>query len=113
MEHYAKLFGMESVSSAIFIKSQKVKVCFIKNGANSFIELVMPTHEDSVVYNLLKRRFSYYHLGYKVKNLLLAVGELEQLNYKALEPFNSEAFEGRKCIFLHTPDSHLIELIEE
>jgi hypothetical protein len=104
---------MDNVSSAVFIKSQRVKVCFVKNGDSTFIELVMPTNEDSVVYNLLKRRFSYYHLGYKVKNLFLAVEELEQLNYKALKPFYSEAFEGRKCIFLHTPDSHLIELIEE
>jgi methylmalonyl-CoA/ethylmalonyl-CoA epimerase len=113
IEHYSALFGKFNVSDIFVIQSQKVKVCFVKNAHDSYIELVQPLGEDSVVAKLLKKRMSYYHLGYKVANIENAVTELEQLNYKPMEYFNSEAFNGKRCIFLFTPETHLIELIEQ
>jgi len=111
-EHYQELFGSHNISPVYTVTSQKVRVCFVRNGKDSFIELVEPETDDSPVLNLLKKKFSYYHLGYKVKNIKNAVILLEKLNYKALEFYNSEAFEGKLCIFLYTPQGHLIELIE-
>jgi hypothetical protein len=35
------------------------------------------------------------------------------MNYKTLDIFDSEAFEGKRCVFLFSPEAHLIELIEE
>lgn len=113
LAHYVKVFGAENISETYFVHSQGVRVCFIKNGEESHIELVEPVGEESVVYNLLKKRMSYYHLGYKVKDIHAAIDSLEVLNYKAMELFRSEAFGGKLCVFLYTPDAHLIELIEE
>lgn len=110
---YGSVFGSEQVGEPIFVSSQQVKVCFIKNGVNSFIELVQPTGEDSVVSKLLKKRVSYYHLAYTVKNIPEAITAFEQLGYRAMEVFSSEAFGGRSCVFLFSPEAHLVELIEE
>jgi hypothetical protein len=112
-KQYAELFGEENISNSIYISSQKVKVCFVKISAESFIELVQPEDEQSVVYKLLKKRINYYHMAYRVKDIVSAVDTLQQLNYKPLEFFNSEAFENKRCIFLFTPDAYLIELIED
>jgi methylmalonyl-CoA/ethylmalonyl-CoA epimerase len=113
VEQYSDLFGKANVSGIINIKSQKVKVCFVKISDTGFIELVEPIDQGSVVYELLKKRVSYYHIGYKVADISSAVNKLEQLNYRALEFFNSEAFGGKRCVFLFTPDAYLIELIEQ
>ncbi len=110
--NYADLFGKSNVSTIQVILSQQVKVCFVKIAENSFIELVEPMSPDSKVYNLIKKKFTYYHMGYLVEDIIVEVDKLKKLNYKPLEFFNSEAFEGKKCIFLFSPDAHLIELIE-
>lgn len=113
LNNYRILFGNENISDIFKVTSQKVKVCFVKVGDNSHIELVQPDGDGSPVSNLLKKRVSYYHAGYCVSNIFDAIQKLEELNYKALEVFESEAFNGRKCVFLFTPEAHLIELIEE
>lgn len=111
--HYTALFGSKNMSAIFTIESQKVKVCFVKNAENSFIELVQPLNEESIVYKLLKKKITYYHLAYTVKDIEATVLFLEELNYKPLEYFKSEAFNDRRCIFLFSPDTSLIELIEE
>ena len=111
--HYTELFGVQNISNVYEITSQKVKICFVKVGDDIYIELVEPIGEESVVYKLLKKRISYYHVGYKVSNILVEVKKLEKLNYKAMDFFNSEAFDGKRCVFLFNPDAHLIELIED
>jgi methylmalonyl-CoA epimerase len=113
MVHYTALFGSNNISEIFVIQSQKVKVCFVKNAMDAYIELVEPIGDDSIVAKLLKKRISYYHLGYKVTDIENTVAELEELNYKPMEYFYSEAFDGKRCIFLFTPETHLIELIEQ
>ena len=111
--NYSGLFGEHALSRTIRIESQKVNVCFVNVGTGTFIELVEPLGEDSMVYKLLKKWVSYYHVGYRVSNIVSMVSKLESMNYKAMEYFNSEAFEGKRCIFLFSPEAHLIELIEK
>ncbi len=113
VDQYAALFGGSSISECISVESQKVKVCFVRNSADTFIELVEPTDQDSVVFKLLKKRINYYHLAYKVIDIDAAVQKLLELNYKPMDFFNSEAFDGKRCIFLFSPEAHLVELIEE
>lgn len=110
--HYSSLFGTENISNIYKIDSQMVNVCFVKVGPSSFIELVEPIGEESQVFKLLKKRVSYYHVAYKVNQITEAVARLEALDYKAMAYFNSEAFDGKRCIFLFSPEAHLIELIE-
>ncbi len=113
LEHFKTIFGKDSISEIYDISSQKVKVCFVKNGESSFLELVQPVGDDSVVSKLLKKRITYYHVAYKVIDIHHSIKQLEGLNYKSLDIFNSEAFEHKLCAFLYSPDGHLIELIEE
>jgi methylmalonyl-CoA/ethylmalonyl-CoA epimerase len=112
IKHYSELFGHENISPVIVIGSQNVNVCFVKMADESFIELVESCSDESVVARLLKKRVTYYHIGYKVDNITATVSELERLDYRPMEYFYSEAFEGKRCIFLFSPDTHLIELIE-
>jgi catechol 2,3-dioxygenase-like lactoylglutathione lyase family enzyme len=111
--YYAALFGQENISEKIFISTQNVNVCFVKIGVDNYLELVEPLGEESVVYALLKKKVGYYHMGYKIKDIEKGVKALEALYFKPMEYFRSEAFENRRCIFLFSPDAHLIELIEE
>lgn len=111
--HYRQLFGEDNISEIYDISSQGVMVCFVKNGTDSYLELVQSNSENSVVNGMLKKRISYYHLAYKVDEIEKAILVLEQLNYKSLGIFKSEAFEMKKCCFLYTPEAHLIELIEK
>ncbi|KAF0195968.1 MAG: hypothetical protein FD166_2695 [Bacteroidetes bacterium] len=113
IKHYSELFGPDNISPVIAIGSQNVNVCFVKMADESFIELVESCSEDSVVARLVKKRVTYYHIGYKVDNITATVSELEQMDYRPMEYFYSEAFEGKRCIFLFSPDTHLIELIEK
>ena len=110
--HYSALFGESSISRVICVESQQVNVCFVRMVDESYIELVEPYSEESVVYKLLKKRVTYYHIGYKVEDIVSTVAELEEMEYRPMEYFYSEAFEGKRCIFLFSPDAHLIELIE-
>ena len=110
---YTQVFGKEQVTEPVLVSSQQVYVCFIKNGPSSLIELVQPAGEASVVNKMLKKNVSYYHVAYTVQNVAAAIEAFEKLDYKALEPFQSEAFGGRTCVFLFSPEAHLIELIEE
>ena len=109
--HYTALFGEDRISAPVIVRSQKVRVCFIRIGPGQFLELVEPLADDSAVSGLLKKRIGYYHMAYTVDLLPPTVERMEQLNYKAMEYFESEAFPGQKCIFLVTPEGHLVELI--
>jgi hypothetical protein len=111
--NYAAVFGQKSVSEKYHISSQQVYVCFIEVGAGVFLELVEPENENSIVSKLKKKGHSYYHVGYMVEKLEKVVEQLTSLNYKPFEYFSSEAFGGKRCIFLFSPDAHLIELIEK
>ncbi len=112
VQNYTNIFGKESASNIIRVESQQVDVCFIKVGSSSYIELVAPYTQESKVFNMLKKRVTYYHIGYKVEDIESAVTKLEAQEFKAMEYFSSEAFEGKRCIFLFSPDAHLFELIE-
>lgn len=101
-----------SISKPVFISSQHVRVCFVDMDSTVTIELVEPT-EKGVAQDLLKRRVSYYHLGYLVEDFDAALEGLVALSYVHLQTFQSEAFEGRRCAFLMSPVLHLIEIIEQ
>jgi len=113
MANYAVLFGKENISEVMTVDTSKVLLCLIKIADEVFLELVQPMGEESSVYNLLKKRTSYYHMAYKVKDIHDTVARLEKLNYKPLNFFKSSVFQGKLCIFIYTPEAHMIELIEE
>lgn len=112
-ESYKSLFGDDCLSEIIYISSQKVNVCFVNLNNGSFLELVEANEEDSTISRLVKKGTSYYHTAYLTYDIEKAVDYLTSKNYRALQFFSSEAFNGKRCIFLFSPDALLIELIEK
>ena len=108
IQSYASLFGNGKVSPVTFISSQKVNVCFIEMGNAMYLELVEPVDESSTVYSLKKMGWTYYHVGYEVKDFPSALEVLRQKRYKLINTFQSEAFGNRRCAFLISPAKHMI-----
>ena len=59
-----------------------------------------------------KKGINFYHLAFKVMTINKMVEELITQGYRKVTAFHSEAFGGKKCVFLYNPDWQLIELIE-
>ena len=59
LPNYEKIFGASSISKVYHISSQNVKVCFVKVGPDSFLELVEPLKENSQINGLLKKGVTY------------------------------------------------------
>lgn len=111
---YQALIGKVSNSPVIFhIKEQKVKVSFISLGNDSFIEFIEPLEEKSSLSKMLKKGSNFYHIAFLVPDLELKIRELQKNDYISMGVFSSEAFEGKKCVFLMNKEMHLIELIEQ
>jgi hypothetical protein len=107
-----KTLGFKNVSEVYSIADQKVKVCFIEIRDDFFLELVECSPEQKGLKKILNSGNPYYHVGYKVSDFEKAIAELQQHDYRLINRFNSEAFGGKQCAFLYSPEMHLIELIE-
>lgn len=110
---YTLLYPNAEFSAIYTIDSQAVNVCFLQVGPSAYLEFVEPINDTSGIHRLLKKGISYYHTAYLCDRLEEAVTSLETNHYKSLGYFHSEAFNGKRCIFLITPEGHLIELIEQ
>ena len=114
VQRYKRLFKETQASEIVFISAQQVNVCFVKVPIhNVFLELIESKAEDSVISKLKNKGFTYYHLGYYVKDMQKTIETLEDENFKFINTFTSEAFNNKKCSFLMSPEMHLIELIEK
>jgi methylmalonyl-CoA/ethylmalonyl-CoA epimerase len=102
-----------NVGAVIPIAAQGVAVCFVEIAPGAHVELVQPTEGTSPVGQLLKKRISYYHLGFLTADFDRTVEELTAAGHQILASFRSEAFGMRRCAFLASPVAHLIEVIEE
>ena len=112
VETYKLLYGPDCASEKTFVSTQGVYVCFVNIGKDVRIELIQPVDETSLVYKMKKKGITYYHLAYTTKTFDDTVTELLACNFKAMNPFYSEAFENKRCQFMYAPDGNLIELIE-
>lgn len=110
---YRALVSADKISEIYIVSSQKVRVCFIETAPGVFLELVEPLTEESSIFRLRKKGISFYHIAFTTPVLEASVKQLEDASYKPMEYFHSEAFHGKRCIFLFSPDAHLIELIEQ
>lgn len=115
IEHYRVLLGKEVFCSKVYdIKEQKVKVCFLQLNKGIYLELVEPDKDNNTLLKMLtKKKVSYYHTAFKVPDLDAKVTNLLANDYHLVTSFLSEAFGGKRCAFLYTPEFHLVELIEE
>ncbi len=108
------LFSPISVSEPVSDPIQKVTVCFAEMPGGAIIELVEPLGADSPVNSVIgSSRGGLYHLCYEVDDL---DGELLRFRRKRClplgKPVPAAAFDGRRIVFLMTPERDLIELVE-
>jgi methylmalonyl-CoA/ethylmalonyl-CoA epimerase len=112
IETYKNLFGAHSIGPKIFIKSQKVFVCFVNIGADIYIELVEPSSIDSSLFKFLNKGRDYYHKGFFVDDIEKTIIFLKNNGFILIDIFRSEAFDNKKCAFLISPLKIFFEIIE-
>jgi hypothetical protein len=114
IQDYSPLTLLKSGISKIFtIADQKVKVCFLEISPNVYLELVEPLEGNEPLMKMKKRGVGFYHLGFLVDDIHAKIAEFENQNYRNINLFSSEAFGGRLCAFMLSPDLQLIEFIEK
>jgi len=106
---YVGALGPRRRSRVFDVSTQGVRVCFVEIGPGSYLELIQASATPSPIDRYAKTGF--YHLCFLVDDLGAVTGALAG-GFVALPPFASEAFDGRRCQFLLTPESHLVELAE-
>lgn len=108
------LFAPESVTEPVHDPIQRVRVCFARMGGGTVIELVEPAGPDSPVARYLgSARGGVYHLCYEVAGLEAAMAAFRAKRCLPLaRPAPAVAFDGRRIVFLMTPQRDLVELLE-
>jgi hypothetical protein len=106
---YVEMLGPRRRSRIFDVSSQGVRVCFIEIGTGAYLELIQGKGLSSPVDRYY--RTGFYHVCFLVDDLAGTIAALDR-RFRPLTSFPSEAFDGRKCQFLVTPESHLIELAE-
>ncbi len=112
IEDYKILYPDGTVTDTWYIENQDVNVCFFTIG-NTHIEFLEPQSTKSPLYKLLLKSLGFYHIAVFTTDINAEIERLESKGYKAVNLFQSPAFEGRYCAFLYNNEMHLIELIEE
>jgi hypothetical protein len=96
----------------VAVSSQKVRVVFLPVGNGTFLEFVQPDPDNSFLLRMLGKGITYYHVGYLCTDIEKSVKSFIKAGAHELNRFNSEAFEGRLCVFLITASQQIVELIE-
>ena len=104
------------VFDTIKISSQKVNITFVQQSATSTLtELVEPSQDNSALQKMMGKGITIYHTGY-----LAAAGGFDntlacfvEKGAHALPAFHSEAFGGKRCVFVITRNMGMIEIIEQ
>ena len=109
---YLQLHPDKEPTDKIFISSQGVTVCFVPIDNDTFIELIEESTRPSSVSTMVKRGFTFYHLGYKSEAFDTSIALLEQQGYKVFDEIRSEAYNGNRVRFCLSPIGHWIEVIE-
>jgi methylmalonyl-CoA/ethylmalonyl-CoA epimerase len=108
------MFRPVRVTSPITDPGQRVTVCFVEMVGGTVIELVEPLGPGSPLDSIIgSKRGGVYHLCYEVDDL---DAELKRFRSKRClplaKPVPAVAFEGRRIVFLLTPEHDLLELVE-
>jgi methylmalonyl-CoA/ethylmalonyl-CoA epimerase len=113
-EFMRPLFRPVQVSEPVADPIQRVRVCFVEMQGGTVIELVEPFGKDSPVNQIVgSQRGGLYHLCYEVDDLEAAIVESRARHCMPLgKPVPAAAFNGRRIVFLLTPQRDLVELLE-
>ena len=107
IDEYSK-FTNSKISDTYIIESQNVKVSFFGE-----IEFIQPL-ENSNLHRMIKKGITFYHVAYKSDDFDNDIKNLVENNYMIIsKPFNSTAFNNKRCQFVRNNLYHLIEIIED
>ena len=112
---FIPLFKPSHVSKIITDPLQQVRVAFVTLQEGSRIELLQPTSKTSPVSNILEaKKGGLYHVCYSVANIEQAITRFCNKGCLHISgPMPAVAFNGRRIAFLYTPQSDVIELVEQ
>jgi methylmalonyl-CoA/ethylmalonyl-CoA epimerase len=114
-DFFRPVFAPLAISGKISDPIQRVTVCFARMQGDTVIELVEPLGENSPIETVIgSSRGGVYHLCYEVDDLDREVARCRQKRCMPVsKPVPAAAFDGRRIVFLLTPQRDLIELVEK
>ena len=114
VEYYADAFGAE-VEHRETVESDGVEEALIKV-ADSYIQLITPTRDDSPIAKALEKRGEgLHHIGYRVDDCAQALEAMVAAGARPLDEVPRPGSRGTTIAFIHPKGSFgtLIELVQE
>jgi methylmalonyl-CoA epimerase len=114
VEYYRTTFGAE-VAHREIVESDGVEEALIAV-ANSFVQLVSPTRDDSPVARFLDRRGEgLHHVGYRVDDCAAAIDAVRRSGGHLVDEVPRPGSRGTTVAFVHPKGAFgtLIELVQE
>jgi len=114
IEWYDRVLGVRLVHRE-HIESEGVEEALLEV-AESYIQLLSPTREDSTVARFLRRRGEgIHHIGYRVADCEAALTQAEKEGAQAITPLPLAGSRGTTVAFLRPSSAFgtLIELVQE
>jgi methylmalonyl-CoA epimerase len=111
---YAEAFGAEVVHREV-VERDKVEEALLAV-ADSFIQLLTPTSEESPVARFLDQRGEgLHHVGYRVKDCAAALASVKAAGARLIDEEPRPGSRGTTVAFVHPKGAFgtLIELVEE
>jgi methylmalonyl-CoA/ethylmalonyl-CoA epimerase len=114
-DFFRPVFAPLAISEKVSDPVQRVTVCFARMQGDTLIELVEPFGGKSPIESIIGgSRGGVYHLCYEVDDLDREVERCRQKRCMPVsKPVPAAAFNGRRIVFLLTPQRDLIELVEK
>jgi methylmalonyl-CoA epimerase len=112
--YYSDTFGA-SVDHREVVESDGVEEALLKV-ADSYIQLLTPTREDSPVAKYLaKKGQGLHHIGYRVADCGVALEAVKAQGFRVIDDAPRPGSRGTTVAFVHPKDAFgtLIELVEE
>lgn len=113
LSFYEKILGLNCYKIEE-VKDQKVKIAFFKI-ANTKIELLEPTSEDSSISKFIKKKGEgLHHIAFAVLCITDALVEMKLKNIQLIDKVPRNGAEGLQIAFLHPKETKniLIELCQ-
>jgi methylmalonyl-CoA/ethylmalonyl-CoA epimerase len=111
---YADVFGAE-VTHREVVESDGVEEALVRV-ADSYIQLLTPTREDSPVAKYLaKRGEGLHHIAYRVEDCAVALAAVKESGVRVIDDVPRPGSRNTTVAFIHPQDafSTLIELVQE
>src|SRR3954469_7591271 len=114
IDYYRRAFGA-TVDHREVVESDGVEEALLKV-AESYVQLLTPTREDSPVAKAIEKRGEgLHHVGYRVKDCGVALDAIVAAGGQAIDKAPRPGSRGTTVAFVHPKSSFgtLIELVEE